>query len=78
MWMLYYLSFAGARRSSTNLEDLGLPKPPPSMLGGEVKNLFCPSVPTSLADRRALWLLEQVTCPLQQPRLTLAGTHDQL
>lgn len=41
-------------RSSTNLEDLGLPKPPPSMLGGEVRNLFYPSAPTSLADRRAL------------------------
>lgn len=40
MWMHYSLSSAGAEQSSPKLEDLGLPKAPPSMLDREVRNRF--------------------------------------
>lgn len=38
VWMPYSLSSAGAKQSSPKLEDLELPKAPPSMLGREVRN----------------------------------------
>lgn len=78
MWMACSLSSAGAEQNSPSPEELGLPKPPLSMLGGEVRNRSYAGAPRPLANRCALWFPEQATCPLQQPRQTLAGTHEQL
>lgn len=77
VWMPYSMSSARAEQSSPGLEALGFPNPLPSVLSGGEEQVL-PLGPPPLADRCALWLSEQVISPLQQPRQTLAGTHDQL